>query len=666
MNFPPFVDRALCLRRPEARQRALAAAWLSACAATSALAPAHAQVLPAGSTATTVAPGPNGRQVITPAAPKNDVSYNAFSRFDVAATGATFANQEVRARTIVAEVFSPLPSRIEGPVNVDGPRANLILANQNGIRVNGGSFVNFGSLALTTGEVSLRDVQLTPDVTQRYVDLRTRAGGIQIEGGGLEANVIRLELNAKRIGIAGPITNAFSSASALTRIVSGNSEASFDTLGSPTDNLTPWMTYKAQADAQSSAGIAIDITAGSSIRSGRVELIVTDAGAGVRNAGTLGATSGDFRLTSTGQLEQLGGRIEAAGDIRIKSKSFTQSNDGDRQSAVVGGVSTRIDTEQGIRNDGGIIQGQTRSASDTDTPYAVFLNAGTTVEVSTPVGAKEGAVVFGATDDVAIRGKDGVRIANARVVSNGKLFVDTEQSVNIDTLHLDGAPRQDWSSGNWLKRKNGFIVDRGTLADADHQAYLVSSGEMTIRAGSVANNGGTLFSNTGKVDIESKTDVTNRALVVGSFDLSKRCVLFICKHNANSTEKLVGGQISAGSTLRIKAGGNILNEGGQFQSIGNQEIDGAQNIARAIPIQHTLIRADGLKAMFGSTWARLYAIDQGGSFTAQQGKIILKGATRQEGGFFVARDGVEGTIEVVRLPHRDPITIGDHLGILRW
>lgn len=625
-----------------------------------------AQVVPKGSTATTVGADAAGRQLITPAPPKNDVSYNAFSRFDVAAAGATFVNSDVRARTIVGEVFSPLPSRIEGPVQVDGPRANLILANQNGIRVNGGTFVNFGSLALTTGEISLRDVQLTPEATQRYVDVRTRQGDIQIEAGGLEANVIRLELNAKQIGIAGPITNTFTSGTAATRLVSGSSEASFDTLASPTDNLTPWLTYRQPSEPSASTGIAIDITAGSSIRSGRVELIVTDAGAGVRNAGTLAATSGDFRLTSTGQVEQLGGRIEAAGGIRIQARNFTQANDGDRQSAVVAAASTRIDTELGIHNAGGIIQGQTRSASDADTSYAVFLNAGTTVDISTPVGAKDGGVVFGAANDVAIHGKDGVRITNARIVSNGTLHLQSEQALDIDTLHEDGNPRRDWGSGNWFKRKSGFVVDRGTLADPDHQAFLVAHGDLTVKAGAVHNNGGTLFSNTGRVDIESATDVSNRALVVGSFDLSKRCVLFICKHSAHSTEQLVGGQISAGTTMRIKAKGTILNEGGQFQSMGDQEIDGAQNIARAVPLQHTLIRADGLKALFGDSWARLYAIDQGGSFTAQEGKLILKGATRQEGGFFAARDGVDGSIEVIRPPHRDPITIDDHLGILWW
>jgi filamentous hemagglutinin family protein len=658
----PLPTAQLAERPHAARLLALAA---GACLMSAGLA-AHAQIQPSGATPTNVATGANGRQIITPAAPKNDVSYNAFSRFDVTAAGATFANAEVRARTIVGEVFSPLPSRIEGPVAVDGPRANLILANQNGIRVNGGSFVNFGSLALTTGEVTLRDVQLTPDATQRYVDLRTRQGDIQIEAGGLDANVVRLELNAKKIGIGGPITNAFTSATALTRLVPGNSDASFDTQASPTDNLTPWLTYKAQpADVPAVSGIALDITAGSSIRSGRVEIIVTDQGAGVRNAGTLSATAGDFRLTATGQVEQAGGRIESVGDIRVRAKDFHQFSEGARQSAVVAGASLRIDTEHAIRNDGGVIQGQTRSGVDADTPYAVFLNAGTTVEIATPVMAKEGAVVFGGADDVMIRGQQGIRIANARIVSNGQLRVQSKGALSVDSLHVDGAARKDWSSGNWLRRKDGFVVDRGALADADHQAYLVSEGDMTIRVGSVQNNGGTMFSNAGRLDVEAATDVTNRALAVGSFDFSKRCVLFICRQKAQSTEALVGGQVSAGTTLRIKAGGTILNEGGQFLSIGDQEIDGAQNIARAIPIQQALVRADGLKALFGDTWARLYATDQGGGFTSQQGKLIFRGATRQEGGIFAARDGVEGAIEVVRLPQRTPVTLEDHLGIFR-
>lgn len=67
-------------------------------------------VVARGTTATQITAGPNGQAQIKPAPMQNGVSYNAFSRFDVNAAGATFANQDVRARTIVAEVFSPRPA----------------------------------------------------------------------------------------------------------------------------------------------------------------------------------------------------------------------------------------------------------------------------------------------------------------------------------------------------------------------------------------------------------------------------------------------------------------------------------------------------------------------------------------------------------------------------
>jgi hypothetical protein len=55
-------------------------------------------------------------------------------------------------------------------VSVDGPRANLILANPNGLVINGGSFINFGSVALVAGSVALE----SRGGRQRCPDLRFR------------------------------------------------------------------------------------------------------------------------------------------------------------------------------------------------------------------------------------------------------------------------------------------------------------------------------------------------------------------------------------------------------------------------------------------------------------------------------------------------------------
>ena len=86
----------------------------------------------------------------------------------------------------------------------------------------------------------------------------------------------------------------------------GESHAQFDTVASPTDNLTPWV-YYSSGNAAPTTDVALHFAVGSSVTSGRVEVRVTDKGAGVHNAGDLLASAGDFRIDSSGALVQAGG-----------------------------------------------------------------------------------------------------------------------------------------------------------------------------------------------------------------------------------------------------------------------------------------------------------------------------------------------------------------------
>ena len=55
------------------------------------------------------------------------------------------------ASTIINEVSGVNRSRIEGYQEIAGKRANYILANPNGIYINGAGFINTGNVTLTTG-----------------------------------------------------------------------------------------------------------------------------------------------------------------------------------------------------------------------------------------------------------------------------------------------------------------------------------------------------------------------------------------------------------------------------------------------------------------------------------------------------------------------------------
>lgn len=622
----------------------------------------EAGVVAHGSTPTHVAIRDNGRIDVTPAAVRDGVSYNGFERFNVGAAGLAFRNEDVKARTIVAEVLSASPSRIEGALEVLGPRANLILANQNGIRVNGGSFVNFGGVALTTGQVALRDQLQASGYVRRYVDVDTRQGGITVGPQGLSGNLIRLEMIAKTIGIEGAVANTYSSSSATVRMVAGQSLAQFDTAASPVDNLTPWVHYTAGEASSTAAALSLD--AGSSVTSGRIEVLITDQGAGVRNAGHMVAAAGDFKLSSTGVLEQAGGRIQALGRVQMELAHLEQSNTAQAIGLIAAGTSTTIDATGDIRNRGGEISGQSRH--DDAQPYAVMLNAGGVIENATPLGAPQPAVIFGYGDSVGLFAGQGIVSTNGRVISNAGIVAKTQGDLRHESLHEAGAGKDDWKTSSLLTRRSGYRVDMGDLADAANQAYWVSQGDLDVTARNVENIGGFMFSNAGSVRIAALGDVVNRAHSIGAFEYRQKCFLFICHRTASSTEALTGGQIMAASEVDIQAGMRILNDAGQIHAGTGMRLQAEETIARGRPVRTVILRDKGLKALLGDTWAKVYAADQGGSFTVQSGRMILQGAARQEAGLFQASEGIDGAIDVLRLPGRDPVRLENHLGLLWW
>lgn len=210
-------------------------------------------IVPDGRTATTVTTAAGGAQTVNIAPAVAGVSQNTYLSFNVGAAGATLNNVGINARTIVNQVTSTNPSLIEGAISVAGSRANVILANPNGITVNGGSFVNAGHVALTTGQVSFSDVQIAPGLIQRNVVLGTTGGTIVIGPGGLSAALVDLDLIAKNVQIEGSLSNTFSSGTALTRILAGASSVTLNTGFSASDNVPS--TYEATPATEAGSGV---------------------------------------------------------------------------------------------------------------------------------------------------------------------------------------------------------------------------------------------------------------------------------------------------------------------------------------------------------------------------------------------------------------------------
>ncbi len=494
------THRSRADRRERERPRLLILALASA-ASWQAL---GAGLVPDGATATTVSSTPTGKAVIAIALPVAGVSHNTYSSFDVGRAGADLQNSGVNARYIVNEVTSTRPSLIEGPIAVVGPRASVILANPHGITLNGASFVNTGNVAITTGRLRFHDLNPAPGIVQRNIVLTTDQGVLEIGPEGLAGAFANLELIAKRLKVGGPVTNTFTSADARVRAVLGDSRAEVDTSVSPADNLTPWIGYSAPATANVGA-MLLDITPLGSLTSGRIEIAVTDRGAGVSHGGSLFANVGDFSLSADGELRVLGGSIRSSGKL-IASVSRVESDAGSFASGL--GMELRAPA---IRLHGGSIAAGSAAAIGDIILGQPGVSASGATQIDGVAMAASGSIgVFSSRQDVSVRGASIAAGQNVLIQAAG--FLQRNDAA--------AASRIVAASGGVLVEASGDLRNSGSLIQGTKRidGDSASAGAVTLVAGGSFINdtpaGGPLavvFGRDDDVAIHGRAGVLNRS-----------------------------------------------------------------------------------------------------------------------------------------------------------
>ncbi len=538
-----------------------------------------------GGTATTVNTAANGRQTVSLAPAISGVSNNTYSQFNVGRAGASLNNVGINARNIVNQVTSTNPSLIQGDITVLGPRANVILANPNGITVNGGSFVNTGNVALTTGQVSFNDFIPAPGLTQRNILLNTNQGQIVIGPEGLSGAMLNLELIAKNLVVGGPVVNSFSGSAAGIRAVVGDSHAEIDSSVSPTDNITPWITTT--SPNTKSAVTAIDITPLGSLTAGRIELIVTDQGAGVHHAGAMLANVGDFSISASGDVQIAGGKIAAAGNLIVAAPglsaaagingnpSLTAGGNVDIRSAAIQLANATVAAgSPQITKGGDILLGVQGNASTADTTITNSsltatggigaFNQGHALQVgASTLNAQQNVLVN--ADSVALTsGWNGQVAAPTQVNSSGgTVTIATPGPLQLSGAQVNGTAGSIVNVSSLtlaaLHSPDGSALQRAALQSTGGALTVKATGPISISgsdllaatdiatssAGFTLQNDGaarsTVVANNGGVVINSSVDIVNRGSLI--------------QGNARSTAN----SASLGA-VTLTAGGNILNE----------------------------------------------------------------------------------------------------------
>ncbi|MFL9998598.1 two-partner secretion domain-containing protein, partial [Paraburkholderia sediminicola] len=450
-----------------------------------------------------------------------------YSSFNVSKAGADLNNAGINARTIVNQVTSTNPSLIQGAIGVLGPRANVILANPNGITVDGGSFVNAGHVVLSTGQVSFSDLAVAPGVTQRNVVLTTNGGTITIGAGGLSGTLVNLDLIAKRLAVNGPVTNDFTSSTGGIRAIIGDSTATYDTSFSPTDNGHDWLA-SSTSPGSTSSGLAVDITALGGLTAGRVELIVNDLGAGVRSLGSMYASAGDVVVSTHGDISSAQGSITAAHDLTISTSGAVslqgeQALAGNNVTVSANGIALTADATGPSRLSAGNALSLTSASGIASRSSEIRANSTTSLTAQGDVRAGDSIV---AGSDVAITTPGPVSLQDAQVLASNNLTVNA----NAITLTDDAAGPSQLMAGQALAltsagdiTSTGSTIQAGTITSATDAI----GGDVTLTAGgNITNtsspaNLGIIFSANGSTSLTAQGDIINdNARILANNDVS--------------------------------------------------------------------------------------------------------------------------------------------------
>ncbi|MGC4062135.1 MAG: hemagglutinin repeat-containing protein [Aquabacterium sp.] len=290
--------------------------------------PAHSQIVAdhhaPGNQQPTVLNAASGVPVVniqTPSAA--GVSRNTYSQFDVQRNGVILNNSSGNvqtqlggwvqgnpwvsaqgARIILNEVTSGAPSQLKGLMEVAGPRAQVVVANPAGIACDGCGFINANRGTLTTGTALINNGNLD--------GYRVTGGTIEINGAGLlvpadasqRADYTDLISRAVKVN-AGIWANQL-------QVTTGVNQVSADQ-----SVITP---LSASQATDATPAFAIDTAQLGGMYAGKIVLVGTEAGVGVRSAGQFSATAGALTLTSDGQLLNTG-TMQASTTLTVHTSS---------------------------------------------------------------------------------------------------------------------------------------------------------------------------------------------------------------------------------------------------------------------------------------------------------------------------------------------------------
>jgi filamentous hemagglutinin len=571
----------------------------------------------------TIGAAPNGVPLIDIVRPNSQgLSHNKYGNFNVGTPGVILNNFDGEVGTsklggatpgnpnltgkgsatvILNEVTSQNRTALNGPTEVFGGRADVVIANPNGITCDGCGFINTPRATLTTGAPDIGADGSLNGFRVSNGDVTFGRNGANFASG--DGSVDLFDVVSRTIQIDGTIYGHD------LRLTAGQSK--FD-----------YATGEATALDPNAGGpeFAIDGSALGAMQAGRIKMVVTDKGAGVRMRGDMAANAGELTLSADGKISigkasgkgvsvSSGQKISAARVASGKAASLKGKN----------GVAVEtIDAFEGIVVDGGIglvdatgmlssgagidiradgtLQLQKTAASGPTTflsragsiSVSDTVTSGAALSLSASSGSVSGTNLLSKGDIALLSGLDlgfsglvrsegnvqataGTSIRYGGMEANGNIALSSLAGViSLDKRTAAGGDLSIQQKNIDLSENRADLAATGTLflgADTINLAnstmtfggFDLASTYATDLIGTQLNAVVSGSSGTGNVSVSANSVVMNSATKL----LAANDLTLTVPEIQNS------GQLAAGGSIRINASGNLTNRATGLIYAGN-------------------------------------------------------------------------------------------------
>lgn len=516
------------------------------------------------------------------------------------------------ARIILNEVTGTTPTFFGGPAEVAGKRAQVIIANPNGISIDGGNFINASRATLTTGLPMFGS-------NGNLEGFHVNGGQIEVRGAGFDAsNMDQVDLISRTALINAAIWGK------KLNLIAGSNQVSNDTL----------QVEKSEVTAKPE--IAIDVGLLGGMYANKIFLLGTETGVGVRSQGTMAATAEDIEISNAGKIS-LSGNVAATGNLKIQGTDIQLKN-----SDVYAGADGKLSATNGdIDNSGSTLQvvGElTANASEAIRNHQTVdgksgqIQADKISLTATTIDNQGGKILQLGNDTTKLTAWQDINNTAGQMLSNGTVvdiqagLLDNHQGrieqAGVGTLSIQTAGNMNNVGGKIAT--NGQLTamaqamdNTGGQISAQDNLYLTAHGNLNNSQGKIDGSSSVrltiqdILDNTqGAISAKNPMEITANGLTnqQGRIHSADTLVLKVQGALANSQ-----GGIEAGSDLLVSAS-SLNNQNGYIGNLSQHDLN--LNIARTIDNRNGVMTGGGNVFITGQTM-----LNQNGTITAQNDLI---------------------------------------------